>query len=156
MTLPYPKWVKKSALEMYKQELSCYEISELIGLPVTTIWRWCKQEGIGRTKSEAGVLRQPPSQETIQKRVLKMKGKKHPMWKGDDIGYRVQHHRAQKDFPILGICQMPDCENTAIDRARIDHNNLPYRKSYILPMCRSHNEKHSFNNFVILFQEVET
>ena len=84
-------------------------------------------------------------------------------WKGDAVGYKGQHNRAMKDFPDpLGECQIPNCENPATDRARIDHSNLPYRKEYVALWCRSCNAKHDLFNhegpidggFIILFNEV--
>lgn len=81
----------------------------------------------------------------------------------------AEHKWAQSDFPSpLGFCPICEIEATcphcgkidygevreAVERARIDHSNLPYRKGLVLPMCVSHNSLHSFNGFVILFKEV--
>lgn len=84
-------------------------------------------------------------------------------WVGDKANYATQHKRAIKDFPNpLGACEICGV-NEAIDRARIDHTNLPYRKEYVVFMCRSCNEKHNLRHsggtpieggFVVLFQEV--
>ena len=134
----YPNWVREIVLEMYRQGFNHRRITGLTGVPTTTSWRWCNSEGISRSISKA-------------------------LQKGDDVGYVAQHDRGVKDHPNpLGTCQFPDCENNAVERARIDHTNFPYRKEYVMPMCKSHNQKHNLYNdgrkiadgFVILFREV--
>ncbi len=89
----------------------------------------------------------------------KMSGENGPNWKGGVARYTTHHQRAGKDYPSpLGQCQIPGCDEDAIDRARIDHTNLPYSPELVMPMCHSHNTHHSHNNFLILFEakEVET
>ncbi len=74
-------------------------------------------------------------------------------WKGDEARYGGQHTRAIKDFPEpLGICRICG-DKPAVERARIEHTNLAYRKEYVLPMCNGCNQRHSHNQFVIFFKE---
>ena len=136
--------MKEIVLEMYRQGLSSNEIEELTGLVRKTVKVWCQKAGIIRTQSEAYRISNAK------------KGECNPSWKGDNVGYVRQHQRGRKDFPKpLGICQMPGCKNPAIERARIDHSNLPYRKEYVMIMCHSCNMRHAHNKFLILFEPID-
>ncbi len=114
-----------------------------------------RSEGTKQKISETLRGRSLP-EETKQKISEAVRGKNHPNWMGDEAGYFGQHHRAMSDYPTpLGTCQIPGCDEEAKQRARIDHTNLPYHSSLVLPMCPSHNSRHWYNHVVILFEAVE-
>ncbi len=88
----------------------------------------------------------------------------------EEISVAGEHARAIEDFPSpLGWCSVCEaeaiCSNCgevdyvrvaeAMDRARIDHSNIPYSKELVLSMCRTHNLRHTSNGFVILFEVLE-
>lgn len=151
---------KRTIVESYVEKNSMLEISEATGWSLTTVWNIIHEKGISRSLEEAHKLAYEKGRRTPHS----MFGKENPSYKGDEAGYWAQHDGAQRDFPEpLGNCQV--CQiNSATQRARIDHTNLPYRKEYVLPMCQSCNEKHDLyharwgtlikGGFVILFQEV--
>ncbi|RME26226.1 MAG: hypothetical protein D6800_06815 [Candidatus Zixiibacteriota bacterium] len=52
----YSREFKNRIVELYRAGLSSVALRKLYGLSQETIWRWCKERGVGRTKSEAQYL----------------------------------------------------------------------------------------------------
>jgi transposase-like protein len=165
MVLPYPDWMKETALEKYLQGLNTNEIATLTGISQTTVWKWCREAGISRSRSEASRGKKL-SLETRKKMSEARKGFRHSPetrlkigrkgelssnYKGDEAGYNAQHIRAEKDYPLpLGICELCGKKRATV-RMRMDHTLLPYLPELVAIGCHSCNMKHDSGTISITF-----
>jgi hypothetical protein len=49
------------------------------------------------------------SEESIEKRVLQMRGEQHPLWKGDDVGYYALHVWVKRNYGLPIRCEYEGC-----------------------------------------------
>lgn len=83
-----------------------------------------------------------PSQETIQKRRLKMLGEKNPSWVADKIGYGGVHDWIAKKYGVADRCENKRCSKKSItfEWANISGKYKRDRKDF-MKLCRSCHRK---------------
>ena len=58
---------KARALKLYADGMSSYEVSEIVGVDATLIWRWAQKAGINRSQSEVSHKRRLPKAVILMK-----------------------------------------------------------------------------------------
>lgn len=71
----YGEEIKKKAIELYLEGLSCKTIGRQLHIPQASIFRWVDEAGKMRPMTEAIKLRHPPTEETKRKTSMTLKGK---------------------------------------------------------------------------------
>ena len=95
-----------------------------------------------------------PSQETIQKRRLKMLAEKNPSWAADKIGYGGVHNWIAKKYGVADCCENKQCSKKSItfEWANISGKYRRDRKDF-MKLCRSCHRK--FDNGSLSLESIK-